>query len=44
MRPKQTVEGNERRGAVLSSKGRYLQVAVGFSSISKTFFLKKMKS
>jgi hypothetical protein len=41
MRPTQTVEGNERRGALLSSKGRYLQVAVGFSSISNSLFLKK---
>jgi len=40
-RPKQTVEGNEWRGAVLSSKDRYLQVAVGFSSIFNTFFFKK---
>jgi hypothetical protein len=44
MRPKQTVEGNERRGAVLWSKGRYLQVAVGFYQFIIASFLKKMKS
>jgi len=44
MRPKKTVEGNGRRGAILSSKGTYLQVAVGFSSISNILFLKQRRS
>jgi len=43
MLPKQTVEGNEKMGAVLSSKGRYLQVAVCLSSISHNLFFKKNK-